>query len=352
MTTLAWPWALALLPLPLLLRWLLPPARRVGGRALRLPARMSLMELAGPPTQGWGWLRLLVATAAWLLLILAAARPQWLGEPAALPVSGRDLMLAVDVSGSMEQTDFELAGAPASRLAVVKQVAREFVDRRVQDRIGLILFGSQPYVQTPLTYDRAAVGQMLQEAVVGIAGRDTAIGDAIGLAVKRLREQPQGNRVLVLLTDGDNTAGRLSPIQAAGLAERAGVRIYSIGLSGSAGTAGVGGYRLRAAGDDLNPALLRAVAAATGGRYFSAADARELAAVYRALDRLEPNVRQLETYRPAQELYPLPAAGALALSLLLVLSTALQDRGGRAATADSATGSGAPAAREGAADAA
>ena len=324
MTTLAWPWALVLLPAPLLARWLLPPARRVGGRALRLPAGTALAALAGAPESRRRWWRLILATAAWLLLVLAAARPQWLGEPAALPVSGRDLMLAVDVSGSMEQPDFELAGAPATRLAAVKQVARDFIERRVQDRVGLILFASQPYVQTPLTYDRAAVGQMLEEAVVGIAGRDTAIGDAIGLAVKRLREQPQENRVLVLLSDGDNTAGRLAPMQAAGLAERAGVRIYSIGLGGVAGAGRIGGYQLRRTADDLNPALLRAIAATTGGHYFSASDAGELASVYRALDRLEPNVRQLETYRPAQELYPVPAAAALLLSLSLVLAAQLR----------------------------
>jgi Ca-activated chloride channel family protein len=279
---------------------------------------LPLGDLAFPPRTGARRLRLLLAVGVWLLLVLAAARPQWLGPPAALPLSGRDLMLVVDISGSMEQTDFELAGKPASRLAVVKQAAREFIQRRVQDRIGLILFASQPYVQTPLTYDRNAVAQMLDEAMVGLAGRDTAIGDAIGLAVKRLREQPPDNRILVLLTDGDNTVGRLDPMQAAGLAARSGVRIYSIGLGGAPG-ASVGGYRLRQVGDDLNPVLLRAIATATGGRYFGAGDTRELAAVYAALDRLEPSVRQLKTYRPAQDLYPLPAAAALGISFLLVL---------------------------------
>jgi Ca-activated chloride channel homolog len=342
MLTLAWPWVLAALALPLVLRSLLPPARRVQGRALRLPANAALAALAALPEVRLRRLRLLVAVAAWLLLVLAAARPQWLGEPAALPMSGRDLMLVVDVSGSMEQPDFELAGQPASRLAVVKQAARAFIERRAQDRLGLILFASAPYVQTPLTYDRNAVVQMLEEAVVGLAGRDTAIGDAIGLAVKRLRAEPPGNRVIVLLTDGDNSVGRLTPLQAAGLAARAGVRIYSIGLGGVEGAsvggyrlrpghgsphprsapvegASVGGYRLRQAGDDLNPALLRAVASLTGGRYFAAADARELAAAYAALDRLEPSVRALQTYRPARELYPLPAALALGLCLLLAL---------------------------------
>jgi Ca-activated chloride channel family protein len=338
LTAIAWPWALVLTPLPLLAYWLLPPARPWAGEALRLPARVPLAELAGAPEPHPRRWRLLLAAAAWCLLMLALARPQWLGEPVGLPMSGRDLMLAVDVSGSMEQPDFALAGQPATRLAVVKQVAREFIERRVQDRIGLILFASQPYVQTPLTYDRAAVAQMLDEAVVGIAGRDTAIGDAIGLAVKRLREQPQENRVLVLLTDGDNTVGQLAPLQAAGLAARAGVRIHSIGLGGAEGAAAAGGYRLQHAADDLNPTLLSAVAAATGGRYFSAGDARELQDVYRTLDRLEPNVRQLETYRPARELYPLPAAAALCLSLVLALLGLFGDR-----VRDSVMGAGADA---------
>lgn len=317
--TLAWPWVFVLLPLPLILSWTLEPARDLGGRALRLPARLPLQQLATPPGVSGRRLNLLLALAVWGLLVLAAARPQWLGEPTPLPVSGRDLMLAIDISGSMEQPDFELAGQPATRLGAVKQLVRAFIERRTQDRIGLVLFGSQPYVQTPLTFDRVAVAEMLEEATVGLAGRDTAIGDAIGLAVKRLREQPPGHRVLILLTDGDNTVGRLHPMQAAELAARTGVRIYSIGLGGVPGSGGVGGFRLRQAGDDHNPALLRSLAEVTGGRYFSAVGARELAEVYRTLDRLEPTVRALETYRPTRELYPLPAAVALALSALLAL---------------------------------
>jgi Ca-activated chloride channel family protein len=323
--TLAWPWVLLLLPLPLLVRWMLTPAQTVGGQALRLPARIPLTDFTAAESRGGRRLRLLFGLAIWGMLVMAAARPQWLGEPAALPVPGRDLMLAVDVSGSMDQPDFELAGRPASRLGVVKEVARTFIERRTQDRLGLILFASQPYVQAPLTFDRRAVAELLEEAVVGIAGRDTAIGDAIGLAVKRLREQPRDNRVLILLTDGDNTVGRLSPLQAADLADRAGIRIYTIGLGGLGGLGGrpgsaaVAGYQVRRAGDDLNPALLRAIAERTRGRYFNAADAAELRGVYRALNRLEPNVRGLETYRPATELYPYPAATALGLSVFLTL---------------------------------
>jgi Ca-activated chloride channel family protein len=233
--TLAWPWLLLALPVPALLRWLLPPARPLSGRALRLPRRAGLAGLAAEPdhlSRRWGLGGLLI----WLLLMTAVARPQWLGEPVALPVAGRDLILAVDISGSMDQQDYSLGDRPASRLDVVRAVASRFIDRRDQDRIGLILFGTRPYVQTPLTYDRETVAQMLEEAVVGLAGRDTAIGDAIGLGVKRLREQPRDNRVLVLLTDGANSAGALDPRQAAALAAELGIRIYAIGLGGSVGT--------------------------------------------------------------------------------------------------------------------
>jgi Ca-activated chloride channel family protein len=325
MTTLAWPWALLALPLPLLLRWLLPPARPISGRALRLPSSAALAGLAVEPERPscyWRGAGLLV----WLLLVMAVARPQWLDDPVALAVTGRDLMLAVDISGSMDQEDYRLADRPATRLAVVKTAASRFIGSRDQDRIGLILFGTRPYVQTPLTYDRDAVSQMLGEAVVGLAGRDTAIGDAIGLAVKRLRQQPLDNRVLVLLTDGSNSAGALHPLQAAVLAAESGIRIYSIGLGGQIGDQGAGGYQLGRVADDLDGSMLRAIAERTGGRYFNATDARELADVYAALDRLEPTIRDHRTYRPAAELYPIPVALALLLSASMAIVAAVRRR--------------------------
>ena len=313
--TLAWPWVLLALPLPLLLRWLLPPVPAAAGEALRLPSLEGLAAVAGgrpAPSRGQQVLAVLI----WLLLLLAAARPQGLGEPVPLPVAGRDLMLAVDISGSMEQPDYETDGRPVTRLAVVKAAAARFIARRDQDRLGLILFGTRPYLQTPLTYDRETVAQMLDEAVVGLAGQDTAIGDAIVLGVKRLRDAPPGERVLVLLTDGDNTAGAVDPLAAADLAARAGIRIHTIGLAGTPGEQTSAGYRIQQSGDDLNPALLRAIAAATGGRFFLATDAHGLARVYDLLDRLEPTVRDTRTYRPVHEWYVWPAAAALLVSLL------------------------------------
>ncbi len=318
MITLAWPWVLAALPLPLLVR-LLPRAETGIGAALRVPFYGELLGVA-PAAARPSWGRLLVALLVWGLLVLAAARPEWVGDPLALPISGRDLMLAVDISGSMEQQDYELGGGMVSRLAVVKAVAARFVEGRAQDRLGLILFGSRAYVQTPLTFDGRTVASMLRDSVVGLAGRETAIGDAIGLAVKRLQEQPEDNRVLVLLTDGENTAGNLDPLDAAELARQAGVRIYTIGIGGGAvGVRTPFGLRLLRQGGDYDPGTLEAIAEVTGGRFFSATGREQLEAVYAELDRLEPSERDERTYRPREALFMWPAGAALGLSALLGL---------------------------------
>jgi Ca-activated chloride channel family protein len=332
MISLAWPWVLTALPLPLLVRWLMPAAAPHTGRALRLPFYADLPGVGSGPASGRRRLRQVLAWLAWLLLVLAAARPQWLGEPVQLPIAGRDLMLAVDVSGSMESEDYQLAGRPVNRLDVVKAVAGRFVERREGDRLGLILFGSRAYLQTPLTYDRGTVRTMLEESVIGLAGRETAIGDAIALAVKRLREQPEDNRVLILLTDGSNTAGNIRPLEAARLAAQVAVRIYTIGIGG--GPAGVRtpfGMLLKP-GTDLDPDALQAIADATGGRYFQATDTAQLEQVYNELDRLEPSVRDVRSYRPLQPLFMWPAAAALCLSLFLaVMALPRRARAARAA---------------------
>jgi Ca-activated chloride channel family protein len=318
--TLASPWVLASLPLPLLVRRWWEPARPGGGKALRLP---FYHELAGTEGRRAGrttrW-RQFIAWLAWILLVLAAARPQWLGEPVQLPIAGRDLMLAVDVSGSMGQEDYRLNGRTANRLDVVKAVAGRFIERRAGDRLGLILFGTRAYLQTPLTYDRETVRAMLQEAVIGLAGRETALGDAIVLAVKRLKQQPEDNRVLILLTDGANTAGTVAPQDAARLAARAGVRVYTIGIGGGpVGVRSPFGMLLQQ-GSDLDPATLRAIAERTGGRYFQATDAARLEQVYEELDGLEPSIRDSRSFRPMRALYMWPAGTALFLSIVLAVA--------------------------------
>lgn len=319
MLTIEWPWVLAALPLPLLARWVLPSAAPHPGKALRLPFYHELASGGARAGRIPRW-REFLAWLAWLLLVLAAARPQWLGEPIQLPVAGRDLMLAVDVSGSMQQQDYQLAGRPANRLDVVKAVAGRFIERRGGDRLGLVLFGTRAYLQTPLTYDRDTVRAMLHEAVIGLAGRETAIGDAIALAIKRLREQPEDNRVLILLTDGANTAGNIAPLDAAQLAERSKVRVYTIGIGGGpVGVRSVFGTLLQQ-GSDLDPKTLQAIADKTGGRFFQATDAAQLEEVYDELDRLEPSIRDQREFRPMRPLFIWPAGGALLLSIALALT--------------------------------
>ncbi|MDX8410064.1 MAG: VWA domain-containing protein, partial [Mariprofundales bacterium] len=231
MIQLAWPWVLVALPLPLVLYWLAPAAKRGQEPALQVPFGSDFRHIGvgqGNQSGGGGWRRMVllaVMILAWLLLVLAAARPQWLGDPLALPVKGRDLMLAIDLSGSMQIRDFVRNGQAVDRLTITKQVATDFIGRRKGDRIGLILFGDQAYIQVPLTFDRTTVKQLLAESVIGLAGKSTAIGDAIGLAVKHLSTDDAKDRVLILLTDGVNTAGKLSPQEAAGLAADSGLRI-------------------------------------------------------------------------------------------------------------------------------
>lgn len=317
---LAWPLLLLALPLPLLAAWLLPRAPVPAGTALRLPffnaLHAALGERRSTPQRG----RLLLAAVGWLLLVIAAARPQFIGEPLQLPVSGRDLLLAVDISGSMENADMQLGRQVTDRLTAVKAVAGEFIERREGDRLGLILFGEQAYLQAPLTFDRKTVRTLLNEAAIGLAGKSTAIGDAIGLAVKRLRDQPQENRVLVLLTDGANTAGSVDPLKAADLAAAEGLRIYSIGVGAESRLVrGLLGSR-QVSNNELDEATLTAIAEKTGGRYFRARDITGLEAIYQLLDELEPASQEEEVFRPVRELYAWPLAGALLISVLLALA--------------------------------
>ena len=315
-----WPWAFLLLVLPWLIYRFSPPALAAEEAALWVP---SLSPFGGTEHQQGrtkGRWQLPLALLCWLLLVGAAARPQWLGEPIELPVSGRDLMLAVDLSGSMQTKDFTLGGETVDRLTALKAVAGEFIQRRVGDRLGLILFGEQPYVQTPLTFDRRTLQQLLNESALGLAGDRTAIGDAIGLAVKRLKEGEGQQQVLILLTDGGNTAGQLSPLKAAELAARAGLKVYTIGI-------GADSMEVRSfffsqsvnPSADLDEKTLSAIAEKTGGRYFRARDTEQLAEIYAELDRLEPVERDHDVYRPISELYFWPLGAALMGSLLLIL---------------------------------
>ena len=311
---LAWPWALAALPLPLLMRWW--KRRADPGAALRVPyAAADLQGLAGAGRLDASWLRTLLLWCGWLALCVALARPQQLGEAVTPPQQGRQMMLAMDVSGSMSEADMVMGAQAVERLTAAKAVLADFLDRRVGDRVGLLVFGDRAYTLTPLTTDLASVRDQLRDSVVGLAGRETAIGDAIALAVKRLRSQAQGQRVLVLLTDGVSNAGVLEPLRAAELARAEGVRIHTVAFGGD-GSARLFGIPISADQDPVDEATLRRIASMTGGRFFRARDTDQLAGIYAELDRLEPITAKGPTLRPRSERYAWPLAMALLLGAL------------------------------------
>lgn len=313
--SLAWAWLLVLLPLPWLVRRWLSAAPRSGMQALKVP----WFTLLTPPDSGWMKKPVLavIASLVWALLVLAAARPQWIGEIQTLPVTGRDLLLAVDISGSMDTQDMVLSRKAVNRLAVVKKVAGEFIQRRKGDRVGLVLFGSRAYLQTPLTFDTATTAILLDESEIGLAGRETAIGDAIGLAVKRLRDDAASERVLILLTDGANTSGEVQPMQATEFAAREGMTIYTVGVGADEMMVqDFFGSRLVNPSADLDEDTLRAIAERTGGAYFRARDAEDLARIYERLDELEPVESDQEVIRPVDELFYWPLSAAFLLALL------------------------------------
>lgn len=324
--TFAWPWLSLFFLLPLLVRRISPGADVANDAALRLPvadAFSGVVDGAGI-TGSLRTGRLLLALVAWALLIVGVMRPQLPADSQSAPVTGRNLMLAVDLSGSMENKDFELAGRSVERLTATKAVGGDFIDRRVGDRLGLILFGERAYLQAPLTFDRSTVKTLLYESTIGIAGQKTAIGDAIALAVKRVREtgKSEDQQVLVLMTDGANTAGNIEPLKAAELAAATGLKIYTIGI----GSDGRGNALRRLAGgsSDLDEKNLNSIAELTGGRYFRARDTQGLAAIYRELDQLEPAAEEEDGFQPKDEMFFWPVSLSVLLVALMTLPSLRQ----------------------------
>lgn len=311
-----WLWVFLLLPIPWLSYKLLPPASTPHQCSLIIPnqslfdsATATLSQVSKPK-----WLKLLMLIA-WTSFIVALARPQWLGDTINIPNSGRDLMLAVDLSGSMKAEDFILDGVAVDRLTATKAVVSQFIKQRQGDRLGLILFGERAYLQTPLTFDLTTLNALLIESVIGLAGEKTAIGDAIGLAVKRIAQLKQNSRVLILLTDGANTAGEVTPIKAAQLAASQGLKIYTIGIGADEMIQqSFFGSRKINPSADLDEKTLRYIAENTGGQYFRARDTKELNNIYTILDELEPTEQDKQSFRPIQALYYWP----LGLSLILL----------------------------------
>ncbi len=328
MYSLAWPWMLLALPLPFVVRAVMSPVIGKQDAGLKVPSFKGFAVLSdrSEVEQLLNW-RFWIAVVSWILLVLAAAKPERIGDELDVPVSGRNLMLAVDLSGSMDAKDFELGNRRVDRLTATKAVAGDFINRREGDRIGLILFGERAYLQVPLTLDRETVNILLLEAFIGLAGEKTAIGDAITLAVKRIHDQggEGGEQVLILLTDGANTAGEIDPIKAAELAQQIGLRIYTIGIGAEQMVVSsiTGGMRRVNPSADLDEATLTEIANLTGGRYFRAKDTAGLQDIYRLLDEFEPVAEPEAGFRPVTSLYYWPLAGAFVLASILALMNLL-----------------------------
>ena len=328
MLSFVWPWFYLILPLPFLYRKLRRSANSESPY-LESTILLSIAETQNRLVSSTSQRRLLILLLiiAWLSLVTAIARPVNIGDPVALPTTGRDILLAVDISGSMEREDMIINGRQVNRLYAVKSVVSEFVNTREGDRLGLILFGERAYLQTPLTFDTKTLQDLLIEAQIGFAGNGTAIGDAIGLSVKKLKERPDSNRVLILLTDGSNTAGVLSPSEASDIAKKAKVKIYTIGIGdGRQRNQVLFGQTLVNQNNDLDERTLTAIADLTGGKYFRARDPRELRSFYDQLIKLEPIDQDEELLRPITSLFHWPLALFLTCSLLIILIRLFSDK--------------------------
>lgn len=324
MITFEWPWAIFLLPLPLIMRALLPAVKVERAAALKTPfySQLTHIHQFESKTHKPSALKLFIASIIWLLIIIACARPMWIGDPVQLPSKGRDLMLAIDVSPSMETDDLSLNGERVTRLTVLKSIVEDFIDRRTGDRLGLIIFGSKAYLQAPLTLDRNTLISFLNESQTGIAGKSTAIGDAIGLSLKRLLQSPSEQKVLILVTDGENNSGEIDPIKAAELAAEKNLTIYTVGIGADEMVVPgiLFGSRKINPSRDLDEKTLQAIADLSNGQYFRARSSQDLEDIYLKLDELEPVAGEEETYRPKKTLYFWPLGIAWLMSLLLALS--------------------------------
>ena len=350
--TFFWPWMFLLLPLPVIIRWLtlhgyLRNSREDQPGALKLPGFKDLEALIISQRKSRFWHKeLFLPWLIWILLVIAVAQPLWMSDKTSRPVSGRDLMLLIDTSGSMRQMDFtrlinntrqkqakdnlssqrvsSMDYSSISRLGLVKILAADFVRQRHGDRIGLILFGERPYLRAGLTFDRAAVEQLIGETEIALAGESTAIGDAIGLAIKRMQNLPANNRVIVLLTDGGNNEGMVSPVKAAEVAAQTGIRIYTIGI-GKATNPGPNPFGIWSAenAQRFDESVLKAVAKISEGQYFHALDSYGLSEAYQRLNELEPALHPESKKHLAYALYPWPLGLALLLSVWGMISNRL-----------------------------
>jgi Ca-activated chloride channel family protein len=318
MINLLLPWVLLALPIPLLM-YLLPAKNQNQAAALKMPILIQNASSQGFSAKTKKSPRILFLLI-WSLIVLSASQPQWLGEAVNVPTEGREMMIAVDLSGSMQVEDMQINGSTVNRLDMLKVLLGEFIERRTGDRLGLILFGDDAYMQTPMTFDRKTVQQMLDEAVLGLVGKQTAIGDAIALAVKRFDAKKQSNRVLLLLTDGQNTAGKITPEQALELAVAKNITIYSVGIGADVIIQdSIFGKRRINPSSELDEESLQQLASETGGYYFRARDSKDMSEIYQLLDALEPIEQDQQQMRPLTALFYWPLSIALLLSFFYLI---------------------------------
>lgn len=306
----SYPWLAFLLPLPLL-AWLIKPVAR---QQLSLWLPLADVQQAQPSIKQQSRLAAIVLWLAWLCFVLALMRPTWIGEPIRITQEHRDVMLALDLSGSMQIEDMELGMRQVNRLVVSKKVISDFIARRAGDRLGLILFADHAYLQAPLTFDLTTLQTLMQETEIGLVGDKTAIGEGIGMAVKRFMEADNEQRVLILLTDGQNTSGSLTPQQAGELAKEQNIKIYTIGLGADVMTQRsiFGSHQVNPSAD-LDEKTLSNIASMTGGQYFRARSSDDLEQIYQTLDKLEPIASEEQSFRPETNWFYWP----LLLSLML-----------------------------------
>jgi Ca-activated chloride channel family protein len=320
MWQLDYPWLLLLLPLPWFGYRYLPDYREARS-AVRVPFFGAMSRAVGQAPSQAGtrinrW-QLLLNLLVWALLLLAAARPVFVEKPIERQQPVRDLMLAIDLSQSMETTDFTDAnGQKINRLAAVKEVVRGFIDKRKEDRLGLIVFGSGAYPQAPLTLDHASLSLLLDDTGIGMAGPNTAIGDAIGLSLKLLEQAKEQEKVLILLTDGNDTSSAITPDHAAQMAAAKGVVIHTIGI-GDPDASGEA---------KVNLSSLEQIAEATGGKFFRAEDRNALDQAYSTLDTLTPHQVKTLSHQPKKDLFWWPLGAAIALLTLYHLGAMLRPR--------------------------
>jgi len=315
-----WPWMIAFLPLPWIVRLLVKPIKQEQSPLLapqimqRVSEPLANERFIDPSLQSRK-VPFLFALL-WLLVILAAMRPIWYLSPTPFTTSGKDMILAVDLSGSMKKADMYLGGHDVDRLTAVKSVVSEFIEKRQGDRMGLVVFGSQAFLQSPLTYDLYTVKSLLNESEIGMAGNNTAIGDAIGLTLKHRKKSQQSESVLILLTDGSNTDGEVDPIEAAEMAQKMGLKIYTIGVGRIEHRTGLDAF-FKSAKNDMDTASLQKIAELTNGRFFLANDTKQLKQIYQEINALESVEHEVNSYRLRTELYAWPLGTAFALSVLL-----------------------------------